>query len=165
MIAESTAASEENFHYLIRKKMDMALVSINVIDPAVEKKMDLSGIRLIALGHTSDRHWFVRNESPIKNMMDFRGRRVSVGSPGSGTLVATRVLLTEVLGISFDDFKPAYLSFTESINALKDGTIDVGVISAGYPIASLLDLSRQIPLRLISFSEEETKALLTQKPF
>ena len=42
VIAESTAASEENFHYVMRKKMDMGLISIHVIEPALEKKMDLS---------------------------------------------------------------------------------------------------------------------------
>ena len=37
VIAESTAASEENFHYLLRKKIDLGLISIHVIDAALEK--------------------------------------------------------------------------------------------------------------------------------
>ena len=48
VIAESTAASEENFHYVIRKKVDMGLISIHVIEPALEKKMDLSVIKRTA---------------------------------------------------------------------------------------------------------------------
>jgi len=165
VIAESTAASEENFHYILRKKMDLGMVSINVIEPALEKKMDLSGMRLIALGHTSDRQWFVRNESPVKCVSDFKGRRVAVGSPGSGTLVASKSELGAATGLTFDDFKPAYLSFSESITAIKDGTVDVGVISAGYPVASILDLARQIPIRLIPYSEAEMKALITRHPY
>lgn len=165
VIAESTAASEENFHYLIRKKMDLGMLSLNVIEPAVEKKMDLGGVRLMALGHTSDRHWIVRKESPIQRVTDFKGKKVAVGAPGSGTLVASKVELELAGYLTFDDIKPAYLSFTESINALKDGTIDVGVISAGYPVASLLDLARQIPIRLIGYSEEELKNLLSKKPY
>jgi TRAP transporter TAXI family solute receptor len=165
VIAESTAASEENFHYVLRKKMDMGLISIHVIEPALEKKMDLSGMRLVALGHTSDRHWFVRKDSPVKTVSDFKGRRVALGSPGSGTLVSSKVELSATGGLGLEDIKPAYLSFTESITAIKDGTVDVGVISAGYPVASLLDLARQIPLRLIPYSEEELKRLMSSHPY
>ena len=165
VIAESTAASEENYHYLLRKKLDMALVSIQIMEAATKKNLDLSGVRLIALGHTSDRHWFVRKESPIKRIPDFRGNRIAVGSPGSGTLVTTKDELQEIFGISLTDIKPAYLSFTESITGIKDGTIDVGVIAAGYPIASLMDLARNVPLRLIPYSEEEMKKGLTIFPY
>jgi TRAP transporter TAXI family solute receptor len=165
VIAESTAASEENFHYVLRKKMDMGLISIHVIEPALEKKMDLSGIRLICLGHTSDRHWFVRKDSPIKSISDFRGKRVALGSPGSGTLVSSKMELGAAGKLGLEDIKPAYLSFTESITAIKDGTVDVGVISAGYPVASLLDLARTVPIRLIPYSEQEMKAIMDAYPF
>ena len=165
VIAESTAASEENFHYLLRKKLDLGLVSIHVIDAALEKKLDISAVRLICLGHTSDRHWFVRKESPIKSLSDFKGRRVAVGSPGSGSLVSSKVELGAAGKITLEDIKPAYLSFTESITAIKDGTVDVGLISAGYPVASLLDLARTVPIRLIPYSEQELKALMDSHPY
>jgi len=165
VIAESTAASEENFHYVLRKKMDMGLISIHVIEPALEKKMDLSAVRLVCLGHTSDRHWFVRKDSPIKTISDFRGKRVALGSPGSGTLVSSKMELGAAGKLGLEDFKPAYLSFTESIPAIKDGTVDVGVISAGYPVASLLDLARTVPIRLIPYTEQELKAIMDAHPF
>ena len=165
VIAESTASSEENFHLILRKKMDMALVSINVIETAVEKKMDLSGVRLIALGHTSDRHWIVRKESSIKRVSDFRGKRVAVGPPGSGTLLGSKVELQVIGGLAFNDIKPAYLSQSECVTGLKDNSIDVGVISAGYPVASLLDLARSIPIRLVPYTKEEMQALIAKHPY
>jgi TRAP transporter TAXI family solute receptor len=145
--------------------MDMGLISIHVIDPALEKKMDLSGVRLVCLGHTSDRHWFVRKDSPIKSIPDFKGKRVALGSPGSGTLVSSKLELGAAGKLGLEDFKPAYLSFTESITAIKDGTVDVGVISAGYPVASLLDLARTVPIRLIPYTEQELKAIMDAHPF
>ena len=165
VIAESTAASEENFRYILRKKMDLGLSGLSVIEPALERKMDLSGIRLVAMGHTSDRHWIVRKENPVKSISDFRGRRISVGGPGSGTLIAVKAELGHALGITFEDFKPALLSFSESITGIKDGTIDVGLIMAGYPVASLLDLARQIPLRLIPYNEREIQAVIQKFPY
>ena len=115
VIAESTAASEENFHYVIRKKMDMGLISIHVIEPALEKKMDLSGLRLMALGHTSDRHWFVRKDSPIKSISDFRGKRVALGSPGSGTLVSSKMELGAAGKLGLEDIQ-ARLSFLHRVH-------------------------------------------------
>jgi len=165
VIAESTAASEENFHLILRKKMDMGLAGIHVIPPALLKKMDLSGIRLLAMGHSSDCHWIVRKESPVKCISDFKGRRVAVGSPGSGTLIGARDVLKIVADLTFDDFKPAYLTFTESVNGIKDGTIDVGLVQAGYPVASVLDLSQRVSICLIPFNPAEIERLTSQRPY
>ena len=165
VIAESTASSEENFNLILRKKMDLALVSINVIESAVERKTDLGGIRLIALGHTSDRHWIVRKESSIKRVADFRGKRVAVGPPGSGTLLGSKVELQAIGGLTFNDIKPAYLSQSECVTGLRDNSIDVGVISAGYPVASILDLARHLPIRLVPYSKEEMQGLIAKHPY
>ena len=164
VIAESTAAAEENFNLILRKKMDLAISSCNPIKSAAEKKTDFSNIRLMAMGHTSDQHWFVRKESPIQSISGFKNRRVTVGQPGSGTLIMARWVL-EACGFTLNDLKPAYLSFSESVTAIKDDTVDVGLIAAGYPVASLLDLSRQIPLRLIPYSQEELHAVFIKIPY
>lgn len=164
VIAESTAAAEENFNLILRKKMDLAISSCNPIKSAAEKKTDLSNIRLMAMGHTSDQHWFVRKASPIPSISGFKNRRVTVGQPGSGTLIMARWVL-EACGFTLNDLKPAYLSFSESVTAIKDDTVDVGLIAAGYPVASLLDLSRQIPLRLIPYSQEELHAVFIKIPY
>jgi TRAP transporter TAXI family solute receptor len=165
VIAESTQAGTENFNYIIRKRLNIGLSDAGVIMPAVEKKQDISGLRLIGMGHTNVRHWFVRKESPIKSLADFRGRRIAVGSPGSGTLNNTRTELIGTGTLSWEDIKPAYLSFSESVNAIKDENVDVGTIAAGVPIASILDLSRQVPIRLISYNDKEMNTLIAKYPY
>ncbi len=164
VIAESTAASEENFHYIYRQKMDLGLCGVSVVPTVIEKKLDLSGIRLMAMGHTSDYHWLVRKDSPVKNFSDLKGRRVAVGNPGSGALIASARLL-DAWGLTLNDFKPVYLSFTESITALKDGTVEVGYIGAGFPVASILDVARQFPIRLIPYHDEGMKRLIAKWPY
>lgn len=164
VIAESTAASEENFNYLLRNKIDLGLITFLTPATAGEKKVDMSGIRFLGGGHTSDQHWFVRKESPVRRLADFKGRKVSVGPPGSGTLTSSRTELPLACGLTFDDIKPAYLSFSESVTAIKDGAVDVGLIAAGYPVASILDLARSTPIRLIPYSEEELQAIFAKHP-
>jgi len=164
VIAESTAASEENFHYVLRKKMDMGLISIHVIEPALEKKMDLSAVRLSAWGIPATGTG-LSARIPHQDHFRLQGQKSRPGSPGSGTLVSSKMELGAAGKLGLEDFKPAYLSFTESITAIKDGTVDVGVISAGYPVASLLDLARTVPIRLIPYTEQELKAIMDAHPF
>ncbi len=165
VIAESTAASEENINLVLRKKMDLGMAGIHALPSLLERKADLSGMRLIGIGHSSDSHWIVRKDSPVKSIADYRGRGVAVGSPGSGALVGAKDALKILAGLTFDDFKPAYLTFTESITGLRDGTIDVGFVQAGYPVASVLDLAQHHPIRLISYSNDEINRLVSQRPF
>jgi TRAP transporter TAXI family solute receptor len=122
-------------------------------------------MRLVAIGHSSDCHWIVRKESPVKSIQDYQGRRVVVGAPGSGTLIGTRDVLKIISGLTFGDFKPAYLTFAESITGIRDGSIDVGLVQAGYPVASVLDLSQHHSIRLISYTDDEINRLTSQRPF
>jgi TRAP transporter TAXI family solute receptor len=164
VIAESTAASAENFNYLMRRRMNLGLCGLEILPPLIQKKTDFSGIRLFAVGHSSDCHWIVRSDSPVKNVADFRGRRVAVGAPGSGTLISAKEVLSLISGLSFEDFKPALLSFSESVTAVKDGTVDVGLVQAGFPVASVLDLGQHQPIRLVSYTSEEIDRLTSQRP-
>lgn len=165
VIAESTSGSEENFNLILRKKLDFGLAGFGVIPPALEKKRDLSGIRIVAVGHSAQCHWIVRKESPIRKLSDFRGRRVAVGAPGTGTLIMSKEVLMTLTGYSFEDFKPAYLSFSESVSGLKDSTIDVALVWAASPVPIIVDLSRQIAIRLISLTPAEVKTLTDAQPY
>ncbi|MDX1709252.1 MAG: TAXI family TRAP transporter solute-binding subunit, partial [Desulfobacterales bacterium] len=64
----------------------------------------------------------------ITNIEQIKGKKISSGSPGSGTNFMAEAVF-EALGIPLDSYKDSRLSFTESANALRDGTIEVGVWS------------------------------------
>ncbi len=77
----------------------------------------------------------------IAKLADLKGKRLSTGSPGSGTeIMAFRML--DAMGIDKDkDIKRERLSVAESVNALKDRKIDALVWSGGVPTAALTDLA------------------------
>jgi TRAP transporter TAXI family solute receptor len=77
----------------------------------------------------------------INKLADLKGKRISTGSPGSGTEVMSFRLL-EAIGIDKDkDVKRERLSIAESVNALKDRKIDALIWSGGVPTAALTDLA------------------------
>ncbi len=98
-------------------------------------------------------------DSGITNIEQIKGRRISSGSPGSGTnFMAENVL--KALGIPLDSYKDSRLSFTETANALRDGTIDVGFWSVGPGTSSILDLATTHDIRIIAFTPEQQQKIL-----
>jgi len=163
--AESTAASTENARYLIRGKMDMGLASMGTLNGLKKQGMDVDKVRLIAVGHTSDTHWIVRKNSPIKSCYDFKGKVIGVGPAGSATLnIYSKQHLDAGWGITLKDIKPKYIAFHEITRGIRDNTIDAGIIAAGYPIAAVMELARDIPIRLLETEPEVIKKLQAKYP-
>lgn len=158
--AESTAASTENARLLIRGEMDLGLACMGTLNDLKEQGLDVDKIRLIAVGHTSDTHWIVRKESPIQSINDFKGKAIGVGPAGSATLnLYSKKHLETGWGVTLEDFSPKYISFSEVTRGIRDNTIDAGLIAAGAPLASVMELARDIPIRLIAVEPEALKRL------
>ena len=98
-------------------------------------------------------------KSGITNIEQVKGRSISTGSPGSGTNFMAETVF-KALGIPLDSYKDSRLSFTESANALRDGTIEVGVWSVGPGTSSILDLATTHDIHIIAFTPEQTKKIL-----
>ena len=98
-------------------------------------------------------------KSGITDIMQVKGRNISTGSPGSGTNFMAEAVL-KALGIDSSSYNDSRLSFTESANALRDGTIDVGIWSVGPGTSSILDLATTHEITMIAFTPEQTQKIL-----
>jgi uncharacterized protein len=117
-----------------------------------KQKVDL---RTLAVFYPQKNHVVTLEGSGIEKMADLRGRRVSVGSPGSGSeIIALRVL--EAYGINPEkDIVKQRLGVAEAVNALKDRKIDAFIHNAAIPIPAVVDLgaSPGIRMRLIDHAD------------
>lgn len=78
--------------------------------------------------------------SGITTMADFKGRRISTGSPASGTeLIADRLLAAAGLDPR-KDVQPQSLDLAASVEAIRNGSIDGFVWSGGLPTQGIADL-------------------------
>jgi len=158
--AESTAASTENARLMIRGEMEMGLACMGTLKDLKDQGLDVDNIRIVAIGHTSDTHWIVRKDSPIQSISDFKGKTIGVGPAGSATLnIYSKKHLATGWGLTFDSFSPKYISFSEVTRGIRDNTIDAGLIAAGAPLASVMELSRDVPIRLIEVEPAALKKL------
>jgi len=167
-VAEVTGASVENVRLVNRGESLIGEAMNDVVYMAYHGTGRFKGKpqKILAMFEMYPHHYHVvaLKGSGIKTIYDIRGKRVSVGAPGSGTEFQTKLVL-EALGISYKEFKVHRLSFTETANALKDGTIDVGIWSVAAPTSSIMDLATKRDIVIISFSDEDLKKICDTYPF
>ena len=142
--AEVTGGSVENMNRISQGAMDigfsMATTVYEAFHGGVGFDEALSNLRVIAPLYANVVHVVVPDNSPATSVGDFRGKRVSVGAPGSGTEQLAKQLLL-AYDITYEDADIRYLSFRESVNALRDGAIDGAIICVGYPASSVLEVT------------------------
>jgi TRAP transporter TAXI family solute receptor len=171
-VAEVTGASVENAGLISRGDSDIALALADTIFQAYTGTgrfdgssglRQLSNLRSLGSAYPNAVHLVTIEGSGIETLQDLRGRRVSVGAPGSGTEVSAQSILN-ANGITYDDIAEQRLNFNETADALRDGQIDVGFWSVGPPTSSILSLAEARDIKLISLSDEELQMSLGASP-
>ena len=100
----------------------------------------------------------------VKSVADLAGKSVSIGAPGSGTYFNAMDVLGAA-GLTEDDIKPQYQSFSDSTDALKDGKIDAAFIVAGAPTAAITELCTTNDAFLVPIDGDIADKLMADCPF
>jgi len=162
--AESTGGAVENAGLLINGKLDLAFVAASTLYDAQNGLGSFEGkdgSQIQALFSFFPEVVQILSVDPdIKSVPDLKGKRVAVGSAGSGTEVMARAIL-DIYGMSYDDIQEDFLGFGDAATGLKDGTCDAAFTWAGIPTASVMELCATHSISMISFSDEELEKLLT----
>lgn len=141
--AEVTSASVDNMYLIQDGEADLAFVlSDTAYDAAQGNEPFEEPVNANSLTTLYDNYTQIvaTEESGINSVADLAGKRVSVGSPGSGTeVIALRML--EAAGIDPEtDITVEQLSVSESAAAVKDDKLDAFFWSGGLPTAAITDL-------------------------
>ena len=169
---EATNASVDNVAFISRGDADIALALADTVLAAYEgtgnfgaggQLPQLPNLRAITVAYTNAVHIIVRADSPIQSLADLRGRRVSVGAPGSGTEVSANTIL-EAVGITYDDMTVQRLGANETADALRDGAIDAGFWSGGLPTGAVMSLAETHDIRLVPISDAELEQIRGADP-
>jgi uncharacterized protein len=141
---ESTGAVE-NLLRLRDGKADIALTLGDTALDAVEGREAFAKpvpLRAIAQIYRSYVQVVAADGSGIRSLADLKGKRVSVGSPDSGTeVVAERVLKLARID-SHKAIERKQLGVAESAAALGNGSLDAFFWTGGLPTAAVSDLAR-----------------------
>jgi TRAP transporter TAXI family solute receptor len=166
--AEVSGGSVENVNRIAAGQMDLGIVMAVTAYEAERGTGDydrpVPGLRAVAPLYPNLTHILVADDSPIASVADFRGRRVSVGTAGSGTEQMSRHVLA-AYGLAYEDIRPRYLSFAESAAALGDGAIDAAIFSVGYPASAVLEAATTTGIRLLEMEPDVLERMLSEHPY
>ena len=150
--AQPSSGAVENLMRLRDGKADIALTLGDTALDAVEGREAFAKpvpLRALAQIYRSYVHVVAAESSGIHSLKDLRGKRVSVGSPESGTeVVAERVLALARIN-SRTGIDRRQLGVAESASALAAGTIDAFFWSGGLPTRAVTDLTRGHAVRML----------------
>ncbi len=135
--AEPTGASVENLQRVVRGDCDLAFT---LADSAADTVTDQQPIAALARLYPNYTQVLARRSAGVNRIADLRGKRVSTGSPNSGTeVIALRLLEAAGLDPGRDVDRQA-LSLPESVQGMKDGIIEALVWSGGLATPGITDL-------------------------
>jgi len=127
--ARVTGGSVDNLKLIGSQQSEVALVMVDAALDALNGEDKFKGhavdVRTLMVLYPNRMHVVSIEGKGIEKMADLKGKRVSAGSPGSATeVMAFRVI--EAANLDKDkDMRRERLGAAESVNALKDGKIEV----------------------------------------
>lgn len=167
--AESSQASAANMTALKDEKAEIAFVQTDIAYYAANGELMFEGDKIdmvSAIGalYPETVQLVTTAKSGIKTFDDLKGKKVSVGAPGSGTFANAEQLL-EIHGLTMDDIDPQNLDFGESQESLQSGQIDAAFITAGAPTAAVETLNATTEVVIVPVEEAKADELIEKYPY
>lgn len=164
--AEVTGGSVDNVKLIGTGKTDIAFSMVDVAWEGVNgqgKFKEKVPMRTLAIVHPLVMHVVTAEGRGIEKMSDLKGKRISTGSPGSGTeVMALRIL--EASGINPEkDVQRERLGVSEAANALKDRKIDAFMHAAGVPLPAVTDVAATPGIRMKLIDHADAVEAMSKK--
>ena len=169
-VAQATSGAVENIREMRLGSFESALSQADIAYWAhrglgpYKGQAPFEELRAIANLYQEAIHLVVRADSGIESVEGLRGKRVSVGEEGSGTLVDAREVLT-AYGLADKDYQAYHLKPGPAGDRLVEGEIDAFFIVGGYPVAAVSEAAARIPIRLLPLDGPEAEKLREGQPF
>ncbi|MGF7172608.1 TAXI family TRAP transporter solute-binding subunit [Azospirillum doebereinerae] len=164
VVAQATVGSVENIELLRSGAIEAGFAQADVAYWAYSGtgsftgKPAFEGLRSLGMLYAEAIQIVVRSDGFIDRMADLKGRAVSLGEEGSGTLVEARLIL-DAYGLSETSITPAYLKPGTAADRLAKGELDGFFMVGGFPVAAVSDVAARVPIRLVPIDGEPAERL------
>jgi uncharacterized protein len=154
----STAGSLENVRLLMNNKTDFGFVVTPQAREAFDgrdtfaKETPAKKLRTVFTYPYGGLQFVVKEDSKIKTMTELKGKKVTVGAPGSaGALYNSMVL--EAHGLGPKDYKKEMLPYSAGVRSVNDGVIDCFAIFAPAPVGLVMEIASSHKIRILPFEK------------
>lgn len=166
---ESTGASVANIQNIADGLNQMAIVMSDVAYDALEGTGQFEGnqveIQALAGMYQNVVQVVAMADSGINSIEDLKGKRVGVGKVGSGVEQSAKKVL-EAADLTYDDLeKVTHTGYADSVQEMKNGTLDAAFFTSGVPNSNITDLMQQNEVTFVEIKGDIAKKLLEKYPF
>jgi uncharacterized protein len=167
---ESTGGSVFNVNAIKSNELDFGMTQSDVEYNAVKGEAQFKGaamgdLRAVFAVHPEPFTVLARKEAGITKFEDFKGKRLNVGNPGSGTRASMEQLLEEMKWTLKDFSLASELKADEQGPALCDNKIDGFYYGVGHPSAAIQDPTTTCGAKLVPITGPAIDALLKKFPY
>jgi uncharacterized protein len=167
--SEVSGASAENMTTLKDGNAEIAFTQTDIASYAKEGKLMFEGnvvdnVKAIGTLYPETVQIVTTAKSGIKTIADLKGKKVSVGAPGSGTFANAEQIL-EIHGITMEDIDAKHLSFDESTAGIQDGSIDAAFVTAGTPTGAVEGLGATEDVVILAIEADKAEELIAKYPY
>lgn len=101
--------------------------------------------------------WFqivARDDANVASIEDFAGRRLTTQQNGHTGEFLTRGLL-EAVGLTYDDLDAvSHVSYSDSVNQMKDGHADIFTLGTALPAGAVMDVATSRDIEMVPITDE-----------
>ena len=158
-VTQATQGSVENLRMVAAGQIESGIAQSDIVSwgyagtGMFAADGPLKNLRAIASLFPESLQLVVRDDSAIRTFADLRGKHVSLGQPGSGTLADARIALAAA-GLTEKDLNAEYLRPGTAAANVKDGALDGFFLIGGVPVPAIRELAAAAPVRLIPVDAE-----------
>lgn len=167
---EVTGGTMENPALMQQGELQMGLANADVAFFAYNGKppfkAPLADLRAMFVGLAPGVvQYAVLEESGIMDIRGLKGKRIAVGPQGNSSgLLFTKIL--QFHNIQTADVTRSFVSFSDGVNELLDGHVDMAIVQAGLPAPGLQEaFTGHRKIRILSFPEAVRDAFLHDHPY
>ena len=167
--ARSSPGTVDNVLAVNNGTADSGLARADIVAAAVkgEEPFRRSGkathVRVIASLFSEDAQWIVAANSKIQSVADLRGKRVSLGSSGSGAILTAREILS-AYRVPEAGLKIANLDLADALAQLQAGKLDAVFTVGAVPLQPVTAALAGGKARLVPIAGPERDRLLKLTP-
>lgn len=167
---ELTGGSSENALLVGKGRVEFALSASDILYEAARgiqrfENDKMPDVRGVMGGAMNILHIYTHQKSGIDSVYDLKGKRISIGAPGS-IVNAVMDILMDVYGFTMnEDWFPEYLGHSDGAEALKDGNVDAVVIISTVPTSPVAMFSTTHDIKILSLEEDKLNELLAKNPY
>ena len=150
----------QNLREINNGKADFAITNAGLLNG---NKFETNNVKALGCLYGSPGQLVVRSNSNIHSLYDLKGKRVGVGSIGSGAESSIEEVL-RYLNL-WDDVIVNFIGYNRAAEEFIEGNIDAFWVLSGIPNAAIVKTSEKVDIRIIDFYDtlEKTGFLKNKK--